>query len=73
MVNEEKVGEAKFAHVPPGRYSATESFDIGEDTGEAVSTQYEGPFPSRPTPNRFRKGMRIVTVVPSPTSLRTSS
>jgi arylsulfatase A-like enzyme len=45
MVNGEKVGEAKFAHVPPGRYSATESFDIGEDTGEAVSTQYEGPFP----------------------------
>jgi hypothetical protein len=45
IVNGELVGEAKFAHVPPARYSATESFDIGTDTGEAVSNQYEGPLP----------------------------
>jgi hypothetical protein len=34
-LNGELVGEAKFEHVPPGRYSATESFDIGMDSGEA--------------------------------------
>lgn len=28
----------------PVRYSATETFDIGRDTGEAVSIDYEGPF-----------------------------
>src|SRR5207249_6551320 len=38
-VNGELVGEAKFAHVPPARYSATESFDIGMDLGEAASNQ----------------------------------
>jgi len=27
------------------RYSATEIFDIGRDTGEAVSIDYEGPIP----------------------------
>jgi len=44
LINGKKVAEAKFAHVVPGRYSATESMDIGRDLGEAVSTQYEGPF-----------------------------
>jgi len=45
MVNGKEVARARFAHVPPIRYSATESFDIGRDTGEAVSNDYEGPFP----------------------------
>jgi arylsulfatase len=45
LVNGTEVGRARFNHVPPGRYSATESFDIGEDTGEAASEQYKGPFP----------------------------
>ena len=44
FINGEKAGEAKFAHVPPVRYSATETFDIGMDLGEAVSEQYHGPF-----------------------------
>jgi arylsulfatase len=44
-INGTKVGEAKFEHVPPVRYSATETLDIGMDLGEAVSTQYEGPNP----------------------------
>jgi len=44
LINGAKVAEAKFAHVVPGRYSATESMDIGRDLGEAVSTQYEAPF-----------------------------
>jgi arylsulfatase A-like enzyme len=43
-VNGKEAGQARFAHVVPVRYSATESFDIGEDTGESVSNQYEGPF-----------------------------
>ncbi|MNN95026.1 hypothetical protein D3C81_2137670 [compost metagenome] len=33
-----------FAHVPPARYSATETLDIGRDLGEAVSRQYRSPF-----------------------------
>ena len=45
LVNGKQVGEAKFAHVPPVRYSATESFDVGMDLGEAASTQYEAPYP----------------------------
>lgn len=45
LINGKEVGRARFAHVPPIRYSATESFDIGRDTGEAVSNDYEGPFP----------------------------
>lgn len=39
-----KVAEGKFKHVVPVRYSATETFDVGEDRGEAVSEQYKGPF-----------------------------
>jgi arylsulfatase len=43
-VNGEIVGQAKFAHVVPVRFSATETFDIGEDRGAPASDQYEGPF-----------------------------
>jgi hypothetical protein len=45
LVNGKEVGKSSFAHVVPIRFSATETFDNGEDTGEAVSTQYEGPYP----------------------------
>jgi len=45
LINGNEVASGKFAHVVPIRYSATETFDIGEDAGEAVSNQYEGPFP----------------------------
>lgn len=44
FVNGQAVGEAKFAHVVPARFSATETFDIGEDTGAPASSQYQGPF-----------------------------
>jgi arylsulfatase A-like enzyme len=44
FVNGAPVGEAKFAHVPPARYSATETFDVGMDLGEAVSNQYKSPY-----------------------------
>ena len=45
FVNGKEVAEAIFAHVPPARYSATETMDIGRDLGEAVSKEYVGPFP----------------------------
>lgn len=44
-VNGQEVGRARFAHVVPARYSATETFDVGRDTGEAVSEAYQSPFP----------------------------
>jgi arylsulfatase A-like enzyme len=44
FVNGEKAGEKKFTHVVPARFSATETFDIGMDLGDAVSDLYEGPF-----------------------------
>lgn len=43
-VNDHDVATGEFAHVPPIRYSATETMDIGRDLGEAVSQQYQGPF-----------------------------
>lgn len=43
-VNGKVVGEATFAQVAPVRFSATETFDIGEDRGAPVSDQYQGPF-----------------------------
>jgi len=45
LVDGAEVGKARFARVPPMRYGATETFDIGEDAGEAVSATYKGPFP----------------------------
>jgi len=45
FVNGKQVGEGKFAHVVPVRYSATETLDVGMDLGEAVSTGYHGPNP----------------------------
>ncbi len=43
-VNGKTVGQATFAHVVPVRFSATETFDVGEDRGAPVSDQYKGPF-----------------------------
>jgi hypothetical protein len=43
-VNGHQVAEGKFTHVVPARFSATETFDVGEDTGAAASNQYKGPF-----------------------------
>ncbi len=45
FVNGDKAGQAKFEHVVPARYSATETFDIGMDLGDPVSELYEAPFP----------------------------
>jgi arylsulfatase A-like enzyme len=45
-VNGKPAGEGKIGNVPPVRYSATETFDIGMDLGSVVSPAYhdEGPF-----------------------------
>jgi hypothetical protein len=43
-VNGAQVGATRFAHVVPVRFSATETFDIGEDRGAPASDQYVGPF-----------------------------
>lgn len=53
-VNGQEVGKGSFAHVVPVRYSATETFDIGRDTGEAVSEHYHGPFPFTGTIDQAR-------------------
>lgn len=45
VVNGEEVGSKRFAHVVPARYSATETFDVGRDTGAPVSLDYSSPFP----------------------------
>jgi arylsulfatase len=63
LVNGNQVGEGKFAHVPPVRYSATETLDIGMDLGEAVSNQYHGPNP-------FNGKLRRVTFELLPTEKR---
>jgi hypothetical protein len=44
FINGKQVGQSNFAHVPPGAYSATETFDVGKDLGSVVSKQYDGPF-----------------------------
>jgi arylsulfatase A-like enzyme len=43
-INGVQVGATRFAHVVPVRFSATETFDIGEDRGAPASDQYVGPF-----------------------------
>jgi hypothetical protein len=43
-VNGVQVGATRFAHVVPVRFSATETFDIGEDRGAPASDQYAGVF-----------------------------
>jgi len=47
LVNGKEVASGKIGMVPPVRYSATETLDIGMDLGAVVSTSYHGkaPFP----------------------------
>jgi len=46
FVNEKEVASGKIDMVPPARYSATETLDIGMDLGSVVSRSYheEAPF-----------------------------
>jgi arylsulfatase len=43
-VNGNEVGSGKIDKVVPGRYSATETLDIGKDLGAPVSEHYKSPF-----------------------------
>jgi arylsulfatase len=43
-VNGNEVGSGKIDKVVPGRYSATETLDIGKDLGAPVSEHYQTPF-----------------------------
>ncbi|RXV64578.1 arylsulfatase [Burkholderia stabilis] len=44
FIDGRQVAEGDFTHVVPGRFSATETFDVGADMGSAVSTAYHAPF-----------------------------
>ena len=44
LVDGKKVAEGKIPRTVPTRFSADETFDIGEDTGTPVSRDYEVPF-----------------------------
>lgn len=44
-VNDEKVGEGRIEQTNWGRFSADETFDVGEDTGSPVSADYAAPNP----------------------------
>lgn len=43
-INQEQVAKGKIEKTIPFRFSADETFDIGEDTGTAVSDLYKSPF-----------------------------
>ena len=45
LVNGEEVASGKIDMVPPVRYSATETLDIGMDLGAVVSTSYHDKAP----------------------------
>lgn len=53
LINGKSVAEGTFANVVPGRFSATETLDIGADLGSAVSEDYHPPF-------RFNSNMQPV-------------
>ncbi|MDD0972524.1 arylsulfatase [Pseudomonas fontis] len=55
LINGEEVASGTFAHVVPGRFSATETLDIGEELGSTVSADYHAPnrFTSTMAPVRF--------------------
>jgi arylsulfatase len=43
-INGQPAGEGTIAMTVPGRFSGTETFDVGEDLGATVSESYKGPF-----------------------------
>lgn len=56
LVNGQQVAEGQFEHVVPGRFSATETLDIGEERGSPVTEDYHTPFRfnSTMTPVQFK-------------------
>jgi arylsulfatase len=45
FVNDVKVGEGRIERTGWARFSADETFDVGEDTGSPVSADYASPSP----------------------------
>ncbi|WKZ14795.1 MAG: arylsulfatase [Candidatus Jettenia caeni] len=62
FVNDKKVGEGRIEKTGWGRFSADETFDIGEDTGSPVSADYASP-------NRFTGTLKKVEIDTQPMNL----
>ena len=62
FVNDKKVGEGRIEKTAWGRFSADETFDIGEDTGSPVSNNYASP-------NRFIGTIKKVEIDTQPANL----
>jgi arylsulfatase len=62
LVNDKKVGEGRIEKTIPGRFSADETFDIGEDSGSPVSADYAAP-------NRFTGTIKQVVINTQPAHL----
>jgi len=62
FVNDKKAGEGRIEHTTWGRFSADETFDIGEDSGSPVSAAYASP-------NRFTGTLKKVEIDVQPANL----
>lgn len=62
FVNDKKVGEGRLEFTNWGRFSAEETFDIGEDSGSPVSTAYASP-------SRFTGKIKKVVIDTQPANL----
>jgi hypothetical protein len=65
FVNDKKVGEGRIEVTNWGRFSADETFDIGEDTGSPVSADYASP-------NRFTGILKKVEIDIKPANVNTA-
>lgn len=65
FVNDKKVGEGRIGVTNWGRFSADETFDVGEDTGSPVSADYASP-------NRFTGILKKVEINIKPASVNTA-
>ena len=62
FLDDRKIGEGRIEKTEWGRFSADETFDIGEDTGAPVSTAYVSP-------NRFTGTIKKVVIDVRPSNL----
>jgi arylsulfatase A-like enzyme len=62
FVNNRKAGEGRIEKTEWGRFSADETFDVGEDTGSPVSVDYASP-------NRYAGTLKKVEIVTQPPNL----
>ena len=64
FLDDQKIGEGRIEKTEWGRFSADETFDIGEDTGSPVSTAYISP-------NQFTGTIKKVVIDVKPMNLST--